>query len=234
MSKFRKFITTGLLAATLVAAILAPTPASAWRRYGWFGEERLGHARHRRIGRARARLGFHGSGRLSTMRMRQRSSDPYAIPTPTAIPPRSDLASSEARFMTTGAILSATSRCGWPARAATGGALSPTARSWSGTSTSSREVDRAASSFPRRKARQQRLGAWLKGNSERPPLHRRSALLTMQIAVSSAKHRNRRRGSSNRTANGAHHRAIPLESRRYWTIGRPPLFPDVHTRFTDA
>ena len=29
MSKFRKFITTGLLAATLVAAILAPTPASA-------------------------------------------------------------------------------------------------------------------------------------------------------------------------------------------------------------
>ncbi len=39
MSKFRKFITTGLLAATLVAAVLAPTPASAWRQwYGWFGE----------------------------------------------------------------------------------------------------------------------------------------------------------------------------------------------------
>ena len=228
MSKFRKFITAGLIAATLVTAVVASTPASAWHRQdGWYWGG---------SGTRQPSPPTYWKGSRSA-RFPREWAFTLIIPTLTAItaiPPRSDLALSEARFMTTGAILSATSRCGWPARAATGGALSPTARSWSGTSTSSREVDRAASSFPRRKARQQRLGAWLKGNSERPPLHRRSALLTMQIAVSSAKHRNRRRGSSNRTANGAHHRAIPLELRRYWTIGRPLLFPDVHTRFTDA
>ena len=226
MSKFRKFVTAGLIAATLVATVLASTPASAWHRPdGWYCGDGSGTRR------PSPPTYWKGS---RSARFPREWAFTLIIPTPTAIPPRSDPASSEARFMTTGAILSATSRCGWLARAATGGALSPTARSWSGASTSPREVDRAASSFPKRKARQQRLSAWLKGNSERPPLHRRSALLTMQIAVSSAKHRNRRRGSSNRTPNGAHHRAIPLELRRYWTIGRPPLFPDVHTRFTDA
>jgi len=39
MSKFRKLATTGLIATTLFAAVLAPTPASAWRGWqGWFGE----------------------------------------------------------------------------------------------------------------------------------------------------------------------------------------------------
>ncbi len=38
MSKFRKFITAGLIATTLVTAVVASTPASAWyRRYGWYG-----------------------------------------------------------------------------------------------------------------------------------------------------------------------------------------------------
>ncbi len=38
MSKFRKIITTGLVAATLATAVVASTPASAWyRRYGWYG-----------------------------------------------------------------------------------------------------------------------------------------------------------------------------------------------------
>jgi hypothetical protein len=38
MSKIRKIITTGLIATTLAAAVLASTPASAWyRRYGWYG-----------------------------------------------------------------------------------------------------------------------------------------------------------------------------------------------------
>ncbi len=39
MSKFRKLATTGIIATTLFAAVLAPTPASAWRGWqGWFGE----------------------------------------------------------------------------------------------------------------------------------------------------------------------------------------------------
>ena len=38
MSKIRKIITTGLIAATLATAVVASTPASAWyRRYGWYG-----------------------------------------------------------------------------------------------------------------------------------------------------------------------------------------------------
>ena len=38
MSKFRKIITTGLIATTLATAVLASSPASAWyRRYGWYG-----------------------------------------------------------------------------------------------------------------------------------------------------------------------------------------------------
>ena len=38
MSKFRKIVTTGLIAATLVTAVVASTPASAWyRRFGWYG-----------------------------------------------------------------------------------------------------------------------------------------------------------------------------------------------------
>jgi len=36
MSKFRKIITTGLVAATLASAVVASTPAAAWyRRYGY-------------------------------------------------------------------------------------------------------------------------------------------------------------------------------------------------------
>jgi hypothetical protein len=38
MSKIRKFITTGLIATTLVTVVVASTPASAWyRRYGYYG-----------------------------------------------------------------------------------------------------------------------------------------------------------------------------------------------------
>jgi hypothetical protein len=38
MSKIRKIITTGLIATTLVTAVVASTPASAWyRRYAYYG-----------------------------------------------------------------------------------------------------------------------------------------------------------------------------------------------------
>jgi hypothetical protein len=39
MSLSRRFATAGLIATTLLAAVLAPTPASAWLGWrGWFGE----------------------------------------------------------------------------------------------------------------------------------------------------------------------------------------------------
>ena len=59
MSKFRKLATTGLIATTLFAAVRANPRLGLARVAGLVRRGRLGHARHRRLGRAHARQGRH-------------------------------------------------------------------------------------------------------------------------------------------------------------------------------
>ena len=114
MSKFRKIITTGLIAMTLATAVLASSPASAWyRRYGWYGGG---------WGWGAPAIAAIGLGALAVGAAAGAGAYPYyggctaitalaAIPQPTAMLTRRDFASRAARFTTTGAILSATNGC---------------------------------------------------------------------------------------------------------------------------
>ena len=112
MSKIRKIITTGLIATTLATAVVASTPASAWyRRYGGYyggGWGWGGAPPSRPLDWERSRSGRSPREREPILIMAA-----TAIPPPTAMLTRRDFVSHEARFTTTGAILSATSGCGW-------------------------------------------------------------------------------------------------------------------------